>query len=192
VASDRDKALQALNIAANGMNADYVSFAFEGWRAFQETNPDTGESWGPGEMQAYVEKHGAGDVIGECINTFVADRRGNVAFSTMSFAQKGSSVEWIDEDLREADGSAMGYIPSSIEQIMKQQKMSERVPQVLQRMGEELGEERAMFHQDMAILNVIGEQEPKLLLGAVLQAEKGTLRQELIHERFGEAGTRLN
>jgi len=180
---DRDKSLHALNIAAAGMDADYISLSYEGWVCEQEINPDTGEGWGEGEMHEYVQKHGKDGVVGEGITTYVVDRNQEVAFRAQPYTQHGPEIEWHD-DRAEAVTGAGGYIPETLKRIMAQPKFTDLIPEVMKAMGDDLGEERRLFHQDMAILRAISEQE--LIFGASLMAEKGSLREQLIRERFEE------
>jgi hypothetical protein len=185
VAHDKEKALKALAIAARGLDADIVVFSFEGMSTTQTVNPDTGKEWEPGEQQEYANKHGYGDVVTECLVTTVVSRheKKHVGIS-QGYVQEDAKVLWLEPDILESYDSTQGVIPDTLRRIMEVPKLGDEIPvEIMKQVHQDLGGERARFHQDVAIMRVLGDEQ--LVVGAMLQAQKGSLRQQLIEERFG-------
>lgn len=98
---DRDQALRAAWICAQGFGCDSMAFTTDAWSATTRANPVTGKPWGEREMQDVVVNHdGLGKGwITEGLGTHAVNRAGDLAgtyqrFTTMTRRSVLGIVSW--------------------------------------------------------------------------------------------------
>ena len=185
VSTNRDDALHAAYVAAVGADAERIGITFEGWRAREMTNPDTGKDWGPGEMSEYNEKHPENDVIYSGILTYVLARDGEsvVKSAEIITGEHGSVAkpDEIDEVLE-----FRGYIPENLKAAMDQGTLSDMMPPGVAAKAEEaLGHTRRYYHQDRAIIRELFDRNK--IVAVMIFAVAGSEREALINEQVGDA-----
>jgi hypothetical protein len=103
----RDRVLEAADIAARGFGADAIALVMDTWCAtddFALYSPLTGQSWGPGEMQHAAEDHGAVEKgwLSDALLVTVHNRAGDVAAVTLPYRIASREVIWAEPQVEPA------------------------------------------------------------------------------------------
>jgi hypothetical protein len=87
--NDFDEALFAVG---TGLRADHLAYSAETWLSLGPNNPDTGQDWGPGDLQAYYELHGPSDAVREAMMVSAVNSAGDILVVTQAFEVKTSAL----------------------------------------------------------------------------------------------------
>lgn len=201
---DRDTALEVGHVGAAGFAATAMSITFESYHSTERISPNTGEPWKPHEMQYTVEavpenkeKHW----VLECLSTSAHERGGEYCFSSLPYWIEDFQVRWGEEQAiystSNTEGeSAQGYMfdylqnamsQPTLEEVMAEKAKTEPVYEMMSGLVPE--PERRLFHTDMATFHSL--EERKLVTTGMFAAEPGSLREELIKERFGDRAIQM-
>lgn len=197
---DRDKAIAAGEIGAMGFAADSMAITFESYHSNVPNSPLTGNRWRPQEMQYVFEtepRNATERWVDECITTTSHERGGAYILSSNGYRIVKNRVEWTDARLEvssaDEDGEAAGSMFEYLQNAMAQPTIKDKIDEdakvnPLMAMASDLvgDEERRLFHIDMAALTALNER--KLITSALVAAEAGTLREELLKDRLGNDG----
>ncbi len=198
---DRDTAIAAGDIGAMGFGADTMAITFESFHSNEGKSPLTGEPWRPHEMQYVFEAEPRNAVehwVDECITTTMHERGGGYVLSSNGYRIVGDKVIWTEEQMHISseveEGEAAGVMFDYLQHAMAAPTIEEKIAEdaktnPLSAMMSDLIDEpeRRLFHTDMATLTALNDR--KLIQTALIGAEPGTLREELLQERVGNDGT---
>jgi hypothetical protein len=193
---DRDAMLAMARTAAGGFRADTVALTFESYYTRgddedgpgSDINPDTGQKWRPGEMQAYFERHGAQGVVSEALMTAVYTRDGGVAYDIQPYELRGRTLHWLEG--RDPEGASMGgLVDEAMRQAMREgSSLTEELTQdpALADLGRDMDAERRDYHLDMAAVTYLQEHSP-VDAAIMLFAAPGSRRHQLLRERLSRS-----
>jgi hypothetical protein len=198
---DRDTAMAAGDIGAMGFGADTMAITFESFHSSEGKSPLTGKQWRPHEMQFVFEAEPRNAVehwVDECITTTIHERGGAFVLSSAGYRINGNKVIWTDQQMHVSsdtdDGQAAGVMFEYLQHAMANPTIEEKIAEdaktnPLSAMMGKLVEdpEHRLFHTDMATLTALNER--KLIQSALVGAEPGSVREELLKERLGNDGT---
>ena len=198
---DRDTATAAGEIGAMGFAADTMAITFESFHSSLGKSPLTGENWRPQEMQYVFEaepRNATEHWVAECVTTTIHERGGDYALISHGYTIEDDQVVWTEEQMHVSsdndDGHAAGVMFEYLQHAMANQTIEEKLreegktnpmTQFVTTLVDE--PERRQFHTDMATLTALTER--KLITTALIGAVPGSLREELLQERFKEDGT---
>jgi hypothetical protein len=195
---DRDTGLNAGIVGAAGFAATTMSITFESYNSTEPVSPNTGKPWEPHEMQYTFEavpenreKHW----VTECLTTTAHERGGDFALTSLPFVIEGNKVIWKEETLTISSGTdgegGGGVMFDYLQDAMARPTLEEAIdeksesdPMLKMVTGLIDDPERRLFHTDMAVYKTL--EERKLITAVMFRAEAGSLREELIRERFGD------
>lgn len=198
----RDNLLELAYRSAYGFSADILVLTFETLGTTYELNPLTNGPWEEGDLQFLASKEGGREKgwVQDRITVTAVDRDGNHYFATLGYKIEDGQVVW-DEDnfvratTEEEEGpdpiSFSGFMYESLNEVMKQETLSERVQgeyeaQPLVQIfldkykADEDGQERLEIQQDIATLRMLTELH--LIFACSLEAEQGSTRAALLDE----------
>ena len=199
---NRDTALAAGDIGAMGFGADTMAITFESFHSNTKTSPLSGKDWRPHEMQYVFEAEPRNAVehwVDECITTTAHERGGAYVLSSNGYRIVKNRVEWTedqmhivseDDDEGQAAGAMFDYLQRAMAAPTIEQKIAEdaKTNPLTAMMGVLVEDpERRLFHTDMATLTALNDR--KLIQTAMVGAEPGSVREELLIERLGNDGT---
>lgn len=198
---DRDKAIQAGDIGAMGFGADTMAITFESFHSNIGESPLTGERWRPHEMQYVFEAEPRNAVehwVDECITTTAHERGGAYILASNGYRITGDKVIWTEEQMHissdDEEGSAAGVMFDYLQHAMANPTIEEKIAEESKTnplsalMGSLVEDpERRLFHTDMATLTSLNDRG--LIKTALVGAEPGSVREELLTERLGNDGT---
>jgi hypothetical protein len=203
---DRDKAMAAGEIGAMGFGADTMAITFESFHSNEGKSPLTGKQWRPHEMQYVFEAEPRNAVehwVDECITTTAHERGGAFVLSSNGYRIMKSKtvwmVEWTEQQMHISseteEGQAAGVMFEYLQHSMANQTIEEKIAEDAKSnplsavMGQMLVDEpeRRLFHTDMATITALNDR--KLIQTALVAAEPGSVREELLTERLGNDGT---
>lgn len=188
---DRDVMLDFARIGGAGFSADLVAIAFDSFIATVPTNPVTGQRWGPHEMQEVADKHFGREKgwVTDSISILAANRAGDQWMVQRNYREAFRRVTWDEPQVystTDAEGpQAGGVMSDTLTDIMVTMPT---IDQLAARSGATpaafgLTAEAGRDHMDCATVKMMRERD---LLGAVLFAEPGTPRAEIIQRSLGE------
>ena len=200
-AVDRDKAMAAGEIGAMGFGADTMAITFESFHSNEGKSPLTGEQWRPHEMQYVFEAEPRNAVehwVDECVTTTIHERGGRYILASNGYRISGIKVVWTEEQLHissdNEDENAAGVMFEYLQHSMANPTIEEKIAEdaktnpLTAMMGSLVEDpERRLFHTDMATLTALNERG--LINSALVGAEPGSVREELLTERLGNDGT---
>jgi hypothetical protein len=198
---DRDKAMAAGDIGAMGFGADTMAITFESFHSNEGKSPLTGQQWRPHEMQYVFEAEPRNAVehwVDECITTTSHERGGAYILNSNGYRITGDKVVWTEQQMHissETEGQAAGVMFEYLQNAMANKTIEEKIAEDAKSnpltavMGQLLVDEpeRRLFHTDMATLTALNERG--LIHSAVVGAEPGSVREEMLIERLGNDGT---
>jgi hypothetical protein len=199
---DRDKAMAAGDIGAMGFGADTMAITFESFHSNEGKSPLTGKQWRPHEMQFVFEAEPRNAVehwVDECITTTAHERGGAFILNSDGYRISGDKVEWTEQQMHISseteEGQAAGVMFEYLQHAMASPTIEQKIAEDAKSnpltavMGQMLVDdpERRLFHTDMATLTALNERG--LIQTAVVGAEPGSVREELLTERLGNDGT---
>jgi hypothetical protein len=195
---DRDAGLQAAQIGARGFNASTVALTFESYNSELPESPITGEGWRPGEMQYVAQTQPQAfekNWVHECITTSIHERGGGFALRGLPYRIKDHRVEWLEESLRltsEEGGGGAGFMFELLQEAMEAPMLddllsdaSEQDSALAMVLKVIADEEVKTYHADAATVQFLTDRQ--LIIAAMLSAEPGSKREQLLSERFGAA-----
>ena len=183
---NRDTALQAMALGGQGMGATVISFTCESYETASDISPYTGQPWAARERQFIFETKPDQTEVTECLTTTVVDATGKALCTVQPFRINSGELEWLEEM---SAGNAGGLIAETLTQILQSPKLADLVNEklggdLLVQIQAELGAERSLFHQDMAVWRALLGKE--LISSMIIEAKPGTLRYDMLQERLGE------
>lgn len=197
---DRDTAMAAGQVGAMGFGADTMALTFESFHSNLGKSPVTGENWRPHEMQYVFEaepRNATEHWVDECITTTLHERGGGYVLSSNGYQIEKNKVTWTEDQMlvlsdEESDGHAAGAMFEFLQHAMTQptieQAMANASNPLTAMMATLVDDpERRLFHTDMATLTSLNER--KLIKTALVGAEPGSVREQMLTERLGNDGT---
>lgn len=198
---DRDTAMAAGEVGAMGFGADTMAITFESFHSNEPNSPLSGKRWRPHEMQYVFEavpENAVEHWVDECLTTTLHERGGGYVLNSNGYRINGGELIWTEAQMHvtseDEDGSAAGVMFEYLQHAMAAPTIEEKIVEdaktnPLSAMMATLVEEseRRLFHTDMATLTALNERG--LIKSALVGAEPGTLREELLTERVGNDGT---
>lgn len=198
---DRDKAIQAGDMGAMGFGADTMAITFESFHSNEPKSPITGEDWRPHEMQYVFEaepRNATEHWVDECITTTIHERGGGYVLASNGYRIVKDQVTWTEEQLYissdDANGHAAGMMFDYLQHAMSRPTIEDAITKdaetnpISSFMGAQVTEpEVRLFHTDMATLTALNDRG--LIQSALIGAEPGSVREELLSERLGNDGT---
>lgn len=195
---DRDTGLEAGHVGAAGFAATSMAITFESYHSSEGKSPNTGKPWEPHEMQYTFEavpENRTHHWVTECLSTTVHERGGGFCFSSWPYVIENGKVVWGEKTLDfmagEDDTKAQGVMFEYLQHAMSQPTLEEVIaekskddPMAAMMAGLVTDPEQRLFHTDMATITML--EERKLITIAMLAAEPGTAREEMIRERLGD------
>lgn len=198
---DRDKAMMAGDMGAMGFGADTMAITFESFHSNEGKSPLTGEQWRPHEMQFVFEAEPRNAVehwVDECITTTMHERGGGYVLNSNGYRIVKGQVVWTEQQMHissDTEGeNAAGFMFEYMQRAMAAQTIEDKIAEdaktnpLTAMMGTLVEDpERRLYHTDMATLTALNDR--KLIQTALVGAEPGSVREELLQERLGNDGT---
>lgn len=123
----RDNALAAARIAAGPVKPDLITATLDAHVTRAMTNPATGESWKPGEMQASCDDDGAcaTGLLTDCLVTMAVYRDGHHEMLQRRYQghETQGNLVWLgdgDHFVSSSSTQSAGYVPDVLQQAMRQ------------------------------------------------------------------------
>lgn len=181
---ERDDMLRVCNLLARGFSADMLVTIMETYQANERmnpgvgaatTNPDTGESWGPGELGEYFEKHGPGGIVTEALLVSAYNRAGDEAMQTLMYRIDGRRMEWTF-DSGVMDEASSGIVPDTMRHIMTEPSAG----QLFGHLDQDLMDVMAV----KALREGMEAVSPNQQIMVMLFAEPGSKRHQLMRQHL--------
>jgi hypothetical protein len=198
-ALDRDASLNAARLGAMGFNATTIALTFESYHSTLKKSPLTGNDWMHQEMQFVSETVPDAAEKGwvwPCLTTSIHERGGEFAMASTPYSITDDKVVWYEDKSlylasSEPDSSGAGVMFEFLQDSMKEPTMEEKIAETAKKDATSQlmldlvkDPEARLFHSDMATFRTL--EERNLITGAVFSAEDGSVRKEMLKDRFGE------
>lgn len=163
---DRDQVLDAAWFAIPAIDADRAIVVMDAHLSTAKNNPNTGEPWGPGEMQKACHEDGAclTGIITDCLIVNDIWRDGTYRMNSLMYhidepakaaGDQPVSVHWQKDedtanDLSTAEGVELGGLVPDVLRKAFERDMNVDMPEDIRQMEQEMGAVKARAAKDAA------------------------------------------